>query len=227
MNKTDILLECIKDKRCKRVVFLAHCILNENTRYLGGACRHSCVTEILDQCCEHHIGIIQMPCPEQLAWGGVLKRLLLMAYGVKGAYLYCARNILIPFILLYTNLIYHRVAKQTTRQILDYLASGFTVIGIVGIDGSPTCGINKTLDFKKAFEVLAYIRIDSVTTRVANRVVLECLKGGNGLFIRSLQKQLNKRKIELPLYAHDLVSEIEGKSSNVSLHERGKATCQT
>lgn len=178
MNKANTLLERIKDKRSKRVVFLAHCILNENTRYLGGAYRHSCVTEIIDQCTESHIGIVQIPCPEQRVWGGVLKRLLLLAYGAKGTYIYSCRYILIPLILLYTKWVYRWMARQTTLQIMDYLASGFTVIGIVGIDGSPTCGINKTLDFKKAFEVLARIRIDSVTTTEANRVVLECQKGG-------------------------------------------------
>lgn len=44
------LVHRLRDARGRRVVFLAHCLLNENTRYLGGACRAGCVQEILAQC---------------------------------------------------------------------------------------------------------------------------------------------------------------------------------
>ena len=65
------------DKRSRRVIFLPHCLLNENTRYLGGACRAGAVEEIVQPCLEAGLGIIQMRCPEQFAWGGILKRGLL------------------------------------------------------------------------------------------------------------------------------------------------------
>jgi predicted secreted protein len=54
----------LTDRRSKKVVFLAHCLLNENTRYLGGACRGCCVREIVEQCITHDLGMVQMPCPE-------------------------------------------------------------------------------------------------------------------------------------------------------------------
>ena len=67
----------LKDSRSGKVIFLSHCILNENTRYLGGACRGGVIREIVEQCLDKDIGIVQMPCPEQIAWGGVTKRLML------------------------------------------------------------------------------------------------------------------------------------------------------
>jgi len=39
MNKVQSLQRSLKDSRNGKVIFLSHCILNENTRYLGGACR--------------------------------------------------------------------------------------------------------------------------------------------------------------------------------------------
>lgn len=42
------------DQRGGRVVLLSHCLLNENVRY-------PCV--------------VQLPCPEQRAWGGARRRL--------------------------------------------------------------------------------------------------------------------------------------------------------
>lgn len=71
-NRARQLAERMRDERSRRVVFLAHCLLNENTRYLGGACRAGCVREIVQQCLDRGIGIVQLPCPEQAAWGGVL-----------------------------------------------------------------------------------------------------------------------------------------------------------
>ena len=37
-NALHVLVHRIPDERGRRVVFLSHCLLNENTRYLGGAC---------------------------------------------------------------------------------------------------------------------------------------------------------------------------------------------
>ena len=207
----------IKDKRSRKVVFLSHCILNENTRFLGGACRPGCVSEIVTQCVEKNIGIVQIPCPEQKAWGGVIKRLLLMAYGAKGTFLYTCRYIAIPLILLYTKWIYGWMARQTAHQIKDYLDSGFSLHGVVGIDGSPTCGVSQTLDFKKSFELLAHININTVTNVDANKVVHECLINGKGLFIKALQTKLKREKIDIRFWGHNLVAELSDKSSNVLL----------
>src|SRR5512134_1840085 len=80
------LVHRLRDARNRRVVFLAHCLLNENTRYLGGACRAGCVKELLAQCIDLGLGVVQLPCPEELAWGGVLKRHLLRAYGIAVAH---------------------------------------------------------------------------------------------------------------------------------------------
>ncbi|MBA4369121.1 MAG: hypothetical protein C0403_15945 [Desulfobacterium sp.] len=89
--------------------------------------------------------MVQMPCPEQIAWGGVTKQLLMMAYGAKGTVLYTLRHIIVPWMLLYSKWIYGRIASQMACQIQDYQDSEFSVQGVVGIDGSPTCGVNKTI----------------------------------------------------------------------------------
>ena len=112
-----ILRQRLADHRSKRVVFLAHCLLNENTRYLGGACRAGCVREIVEQCVAGDMGIVQMPCPEQQAWGGVLKRRLLATYGAQGTWFYRCRGLLLPLLLAYTRWVYQRLAAQIARQI--------------------------------------------------------------------------------------------------------------
>ncbi len=215
MNKARTLQQRLKDSRSKKVVFLSHCILNENTRYLGGACRSGCVREIVEQCLESDWGIVQMPCPEQHAWGGVTKRWLLMVYGTKGTLLYSMSSLFLPLFLLYTRLIYGKLAKATANQINDYLASGYSVIGVIGIDGSPSCGVNTTLDFERSFELAASMDIKSVTVEQMNTIIRQGLTGGRGLFTIALRKELARRDIDLPFGAHDLIAEMNGETSSV------------
>ena len=199
----------LADQRSKKIIFLSHCLLNENTRYLGGACRQGCVQEILQLCLERGIGIVQMPCPEELAWGGVLKRRLLTFFGSEGTLVYRWRNKLLPMLLWYTRRIYRRIAKRVTDQIEDYLTSGFSVVGIVGVDGSPTCGVHQTLAIKRALELLGQLP-QTAQADDMNEIVQTCRAAGTGLFIELLRKELARRKLNVPFLAHDLTAELQG-----------------
>ena len=67
------LLQRLKDARGNEVVFVSHCLLDENVRYLGGAFHSGAAPEMLPVV-QSGVGIYQMPCPEVRAWGGVLSR---------------------------------------------------------------------------------------------------------------------------------------------------------
>ncbi len=210
------LVQRLRDSRSKKVVFLSHCLLNENTRYLGGACRSGCIREIVEQCLDHDLGIVQMPCPEQRAWGGVLKRFLLMGYGLKWQYplAYRLRGLLVPAGLLFTRLVYRRLAREVAGQIEDYITSGFSVVGIVGIDGSPSCAVKRTPDFRK-LDMLFSTPVETVTADSQNASLQENLLAGRGIFVDELQKEVRRKGIEIPFQAHDLMAELNGEKSNV------------
>jgi hypothetical protein len=129
MNRStrQFLLERLEDERSKRVIFLSHCLLNENTRYLRGAFRPGGLSELVDG----WQGVCQMHCPEQHAWGGVLKRSLLPMYGSRGTLLYRLRHVLLPLFLWYTRWRYRRLAKEVVGDIEDHVRSGIEVVGVV------------------------------------------------------------------------------------------------
>ena len=212
------VVQRLQDRRGKRVVFLSHCILNENTRYLGGACRAGCVREIVEQCLDLDLGIVQMPCPEQRAWGGVLKRFLLLAYGLKERHplAYHVRRPLIHAGLWYTRRVYRGLAKSIAAQIEDYQTSGFSVVAVIGIDGSPSCGVATTID-RAAFAALASVRLAAITVEHQNGLLRRFLRRGRGIFIEELQNELKRRQIDLPFLAHDLFAELSGRRSTVRL----------
>ena len=206
-----VLLERLKDERSKRVIFVSHCLLNENTRYLGGAFQRGGVDELVDSFQQEGLGIYQMRCPEQLAWGGVLKRRLLPFYGSKGTVLYRFRHVLLPFFLWYTRLIYRRLAKEVVRDIEDYVCSGFEVVGIVGVGGSPSCGVWSNLDLRCSLEAVARCPVAQCDRRLVNEeAVVACLREGEGLFITAIQRRLRRKHLTIKWYEHDLLSEIRG-----------------
>ena len=47
-EKIDLMTEKLRDERSKKVAFVSHCLLNENTPYWGGAFRPGCIKEYLD-----------------------------------------------------------------------------------------------------------------------------------------------------------------------------------
>jgi len=139
------LADRLRDERGHRVAFVSHCLLNENTRYLGGAFRPAAVSELVDALVGQGIGLCQMPCPEQYAWGGVLKRRMLRAYGSHPSLTYRLRRPLLWLFLLHTRTIYRRLAREIANQITDYQSSGVTVVAVIGVSASPSCGVRTTL----------------------------------------------------------------------------------
>jgi uncharacterized protein YbbK (DUF523 family) len=215
------LVERLRDRRGRRVIFLSHCLLDENARYLGGACRAGCVEEILQQCVARGVGIVQIPCPEQRAWGGLLKSRMLRIYGSApdGARAMVLQRLLAPIALAYTRRVYHRLARRVAREVQDALRSGIEVVGIVGVDGSPSCGVNRTLDVRAALPALGRIDRTSISVEEMNALVRATVAPGPGLFVTELRRALRRRGCQVPFLAHDLIEELDGRPSRVQVPE--------
>ncbi|OBF51346.1 hypothetical protein A5756_20405 [Mycobacterium sp. 852002-53434_SCH5985345] len=211
-----MLLDQLHDERGRRVVLVSHCLLNENTRYAGGATRPGAVPEVVEELMNAGYGIHQLPCPERLAWGGVLKPHSLHLHHSKGGWLYPLRGPLLHAFVLWTRLVYRRLARQVARDVADYQRSGITVAGIVGIGASPSCGLTTTLDMRASLEVVASCPAAALTRDVmTERAVLGCRREGEGLFIAALDRRLRRRELEVPALEHDLAAELRGSRQTV------------
>jgi hypothetical protein len=174
------------------------------------------VREIVQVCLDNGLGIVQMPCPEQHAWGGVLKRRLLWFFGSEGKQRYRLRNVLLPVLLWYTRRVYRRMVRQVADQVADYQTSGFTVVGIVGVDGSPSCGLHRKLDITRSFELVGRLPATANAGNM-NAIVRACLADGSGIFFALLQKEIQRRGLSVPFLAHDLIAELEGSPVSLPL----------
>ena len=205
-------LDQLGDERSRRVILVSHCLLNENTRYAGGATRPGAVTEAVDELMAAGYGIHQLPCPERHAWGGVLKRRSLLLHGSRGHAVYALRRPLLRVFTWWTRFIYWRLAGRVVRDVVDYQRSGMIPAGIVAIGGSPSCGVTRTLDLSASLDVLAACPLAALTRDTMNRrAVLDCRQPGTGLFIEALDHRLRRRGCELPAWEHDLATELDGK----------------
>ncbi|GLI34736.1 CD3072 family TudS-related putative desulfidase [Desulforhabdus amnigena] len=114
----------VQDARSGKLIFLSHCILNQNACVRGLASQPAVIREMVDLALDANLGMYQMPCPEvtylgSMRWGQVKKM-----YGNPMFRRHC-----------------RHIAEQICDQIQTYRDNDHQVLGIVLRDGSPTCGL--------------------------------------------------------------------------------------
>ena len=114
------------DLRSRKVIFLAHCLLNQNSVVVGSAKRAGPVAEVLEGLIERGVGIVQLPCPEITHYG--LRRFWAVKeqYNNPGFRSHCKE-----------------LATRIEQMISEYQRNGYAVVALVGIKGSPSCGISE------------------------------------------------------------------------------------
>jgi len=121
-----------KDGRSRRVVFVAHCVLNQNARLVNYAAFPAMMTPLLAALQQRDIGIVQLPCPETMALGLGRDRDV------------SPREIREGLELPRSQARLRRFVDQVIYQIKEYQFHGFHVVGILGINTSPSCGVETT-----------------------------------------------------------------------------------
>ncbi|WP_298017361.1 CD3072 family TudS-related putative desulfidase [uncultured Dysosmobacter sp.] len=136
------------DQRSKRVIFLAHCLLNQNAISDGTADYPAAHREVVRTLLDAQVSIAQMPCPELCCLG--LDR---------GDPLGAQRPVVVENTRIRramgqpeTAAKMETLVQQVVNQIREYHRNGFTVLGIVGMDRSPCCGVNTTSDEDRELE---------------------------------------------------------------------------
>jgi hypothetical protein len=89
----------------------------------------------------------------------------------------------------------------------DCLESGFEVVGVVGVAGSPSCGVNTTLDLGRALKAIGSCPLSGPASDSILRPVAEgAAVPGQGLFIEALSNGMSRRLIRMPMDEVELVA---------------------
>ncbi len=197
------------DKRSKRLVYVSSCLLNQNRRFPGIAVQGGAISNLVEVLNERGIGIEQLPCMESLAWGGVSRksvfRFLPLLYN-KG------RSPVVQLLgkawLARYRSICHARAKAVVNEIGGWQRSGYAVVGIIVMDDSPTCGVNRTLHLLSAIPAsrdggVTLADWEAPCFEKMREVIPSLLVPGKGIFISELAKMLEAREIHIPIIGFD------------------------
>ena len=157
-----------QDRRSQKIVVVTHCILNQNARVFGIASHPGMIPEIVEVLKAHNVGVVQMPCPE-------------LTYEGLNRWSHTKEQYATPMFRRHCQ----QIATSITDQIQEYLKNGFKVYAILGVDGSPTCGVNRTSMGFRGGDV-------GKATRLKGRLV-----EGSGVFMEELRAELEKKRVSI------------------------------
>ncbi|WP_240838801.1 CD3072 family TudS-related putative desulfidase [Acidaminobacter sp. JC074] len=131
-------------ERGKRIVLVSHCILNQNSVVKPLARAKGAYKTIVDVINNENIGILQLPCPELIHLGLKRPPMSKEAYDTK-AYRDLCKDLLSTIMI----------------QLKAYRQVGYEIVGLIGIDESPTCSLsNKGILMEELFKCLQIEKID-------------------------------------------------------------------
>lgn len=166
-------------KRSKRIIVVAHCILNANAKVGPLAMYPGVLREVMDRYIEDGTGILQLPCPESTYLGIDRWGMCREQYDHPNFRRHC-RTILTPAV----------------DQIEVFIAAGYEICGIIGADGSPNCGVTRTPSGLTGGVIKD---MDTVKAQLKNLNYIE----GTGVFFTVLKEMLSHRKISIKFMAID------------------------
>lgn len=135
-------------ERSKRVVLTSHCILNQNTVVYPLARAKGAYKDIVVELLNNDIGIHQLPCPEYRYLGLKREPMSKEQYDTS------------EFRTINRN-----IAKDAINIVKEYLNNGYEVLGIIGINESPTCSINGQSGILME-EILNLLRKENINLKV-------------------------------------------------------------
>jgi len=158
----------------KYMVAVAHCILNQTTRWFWNSCSgawtEGFILDFLEKLKPIGIGLYQLPCPEFNLLGNPRKPMTRDEYETFPGFVNHCRIL----------------AEAVIRELKAFkelsIEPRLEILAIIGIEGSPSCGVEFTSH-----------RISDASVRVA----------GRGIFMELLEKLALSEKLDIAFYGLD------------------------
>jgi predicted secreted protein len=174
-------------KRSRKVLIVCHCLLNANAKIYPLALTGGVYRDVLEAYIRDGTGLFQLPCPE-LSYLGVNRwGMTREQYDHPNFRSHCKE-----------------ILKHPLNQIEALLHANYEITGVLGMDGSPNCGVHLTSDGFTGGEICSQNDIASQIDGL--RFVY-----GKGIFMGILAEMLQSKNIFTEFFA---VSEKENKGHN-------------
>lgn len=114
-------------RRSKKILVTCHCLLNANAKVYPLARFGGVVTDAMGQFIDSGCGLFQLPCPE-LSYLGINRwGMTKEQYDHPNFRIHC-----------------QDILKFPVLELSALAQAGYELVGILGMDGSPNCGVNLT-----------------------------------------------------------------------------------
>lgn len=117
----------MKDNRSKKIALVCHCVLNQNAKIEGIARYPGTFRPVVERLLVANVGIYQLPCPEMTFFG------ISRWSAVKDQYSS-------PFFRRHAQ----ALADGVVEEVQDYERRGYQILCVIGMNGSPACGVDLT-----------------------------------------------------------------------------------
>ena len=187
MTQVDKSEAVFEDARGKRIAFLSHCVLKQNARIATCAFTPATVPGVVEFFIDRGIGMIQGPCPEFEILG--LGRRGQIADQMLGGYEHEDGEIYDQLSVPDNRRQLTSFAESLVSKARRYLEHDFEIVAILGVAGSPACGINVTY--------------------------YEQLRPGKGAYIEEIEAALKRAGLDIPLVEvndlrpHEAIAQLE------------------
>lgn len=168
-------------KRNRKIILVAHCLLNINAKVYGIA-EEKGGSGLIGELIRRGYGIIQLPCIEMAMygvqrWGVVYEQSDFSGFRNK------CKELLLPIV----------------EQAADYSRHGYEITAVIGADYSPTCGVNIIPSGSCGGEFNEYNDYQKSIDEIE-------IKNGKGIMMEELDKLLREYEISTEFLAIDEIN---------------------
>lgn len=168
----------------QKILFISHCFLNDGAKLKhqdmqSRTDERNMKRHFLKQMLDHDIELIQLACPEFILygtnrWGHASSQFDTPFFRKEAA------KLLEPFLL----------------QLEEYAAypDRFEILGVIGIDGSPSCGVNFTYDGDWGGEFSGNPNLNATLATLKQ-------EAKPGIFMEVFQQLLKEKGLSIPFYS--------------------------
>lgn len=169
----------------KNIVLLSHCILNNFSKVKNNkACED--MSALIEWLLKNKIGLIQLKCPETHLYG--LKR-----WG----------HVREQFDTVHYRKVSREIIAELIDEVREYLNNNYRLLAVVGIDGSPSCGIQYSCSSKNWGGEISLIQS-------LDAIIPTDYEKRPGIFMEEMQSLFAKQNIHTKFlaYKRDCISAL-------------------
>jgi predicted secreted protein len=163
--------------RSRRILITCHCVLNANAKVYPLATERGIFSNAVSSYIEKGCGLFQLPCPElsyigMNRWGMTKEQ-----YDHPNFRVHCRDILRYPMV-----------------QLQAFVQAGYELVGILGMDGSPNCGVTLTCEGYRGGELCPQ-------NQVAEQVKSLRFIPGKGVFMEEFLELLRQIDLQPELFA--------------------------